>query len=52
MGLNNMGAQYGPERRGDVRYSKASVDKIINVLGYEPGIGFRKGLEIVLIVTK
>lgn len=43
----NIEAQHGPERLGDVRHSKASIDKIINVLGYEPRVGFKKGLEIV-----
>lgn len=47
MSSYNIEAQYGPERRGDVRHSKASIDKIINVLGYEPRVGFSKGLEIV-----
>jgi UDP-N-acetylglucosamine 4-epimerase len=44
---NNIETQHGPERLGDVRHSKASIDKIINVLGYEPRVGFKKGLEIV-----
>ena len=47
MGSNNLEAKYGSERRGDVRHSKASIEKIINVLGYKPRVGFRKGLEIV-----
>lgn len=46
IGSNNLEAQYGPERLGDVRHSKASIDKIINVLGYEPRVGFKNGLEI------
>jgi UDP-N-acetylglucosamine 4-epimerase len=40
-------ATYGPERKGDVKHSKASIDKISNFLNYEPKYRFRKGLEIV-----
>lgn len=38
---------YGPERKGDVRHSKASIEKISQILHYEPKYRFRKGLEIV-----
>lgn len=38
---------YGPERKGDVKHSKASIEKISNFLNYEPQFRFRKGLEIV-----
>jgi UDP-N-acetylglucosamine 4-epimerase len=38
---------YGPERAGDVRHSKASIDKISKILNYEPQFRFQKGLEIV-----
>jgi UDP-N-acetylglucosamine 4-epimerase len=40
-------AIYGPERKGDVKHSKASIDKISTFLNYEPKFRFRKGLEIV-----
>ena len=40
-------ANYAPERSGDVRHSKASINKIQNVLGYNPEYRFKKGLEIV-----
>lgn len=43
----NISAIYGPERTGDVRHSKASVDKINNTLNYIPKYRFRQGLEIV-----
>lgn len=43
----NIVPNYGPERAGDVKHSKASVDKISKILGYEPKVRFRKGLEIV-----
>ena len=38
---------YGPERPGDVKHSKASIDKITQLLGYQPTVRFREGLEIV-----
>jgi len=40
-------ANYGPERKGDVKHSKASIEKISTLLNYEPQFRFRKGLEIV-----
>ena len=40
-------ALYGAERLGDVRHSRANITKIQNVLGYNPIIRFREGLEIV-----
>jgi len=32
-------------RPGDVRHSRADVSKARNLLGYEPAVGFREGLE-------
>jgi UDP-N-acetylglucosamine 4-epimerase len=40
-------ASYLPERAGDVRHSKASIDKIKEVLNYQPEYRFQEGLEIV-----
>jgi nucleoside-diphosphate-sugar epimerase len=34
-----------PSRSGDVRHSRASIDRIRAKLGYEPGIDLREGLE-------
>jgi UDP-N-acetylglucosamine 4-epimerase len=50
--LNQLSGQqiapiYGPERKGDVKHSKASIDKISSYLNYEPQFRFQKGLEIV-----
>lgn len=50
--LNQLSGQqikpiYGPERKGDVKHSKASIDKISTILNYEPQYRFKKGLEIV-----
>ena len=38
-------AIYGPERLGDVRHSRADISKIENLLGYEPNVRFKEGLE-------
>jgi UDP-N-acetylglucosamine 4-epimerase len=40
-------AEYGAERMGDVKHSKASISKISRHLGYFPQVHFHKGLEIV-----
>jgi UDP-N-acetylglucosamine/UDP-N-acetylgalactosamine 4-epimerase len=40
-------AVYKEERKGDVKHSKASINKIKSVLNYEPMIEFRRGLELV-----
>ena len=36
---------HGPERPGDVRHSEADIRKIKKLLGYEPIVLFREGLE-------
>lgn len=38
-------ATYGPERPGDVKHSKANIDKISNLLHYEPVVRFEEGLN-------
>jgi UDP-N-acetylglucosamine 4-epimerase len=43
----NISPNYGPERKGDVKHSKASIDKISKLLNYSPEFRFQKGLEIV-----
>ena len=43
---NNISANYGPERIGDVLHSKASIEKIKQLLDYEPHFSFQLGLEI------
>jgi UDP-N-acetylglucosamine 4-epimerase len=35
---------YGPERPGDVKHSKADIQKIRDLLGYRPSVLFRDGL--------
>jgi UDP-N-acetylglucosamine 4-epimerase len=42
----NIDAIYAPERKGDVKHSKASIEKIETNLSYIPEIKFKKGLEI------
>ncbi|MCA9320189.1 MAG: LPS biosynthesis protein WbpP, partial [Planctomycetes bacterium] len=36
---------YRPERAGDVKHSLASIDRAREILGYEPLVGLREGLE-------
>ena len=43
----DISAIYGPERKGDVKHSKANILKISNNLDYNPKFRFQKGLEIV-----
>lgn len=43
----NIKPLYGPERAGDVKHSKASIEKIKSMLGYDPKFKFEKGLSIV-----
>lgn len=40
-------ANYGPERKGDVKHSKASIEKIQNQLGYHPKFKFSDGFPLV-----
>ena len=35
---------YGPERKGDVKYSLADISKATNLLGYKPAISVEQGL--------
>lgn len=44
----NIQAEYGPERNGDVRHSRADISKIMNLLGYDPKVRFEEGLKKVL----
>jgi len=41
----SISANYGPERKGDVRHSKADISKIQTLLGYQPKVKFKEGLE-------
>ncbi len=43
---NEVVIAYGPERAGDVKHSKASINKISDTLGYEAKIKFKEGLDL------
>jgi UDP-N-acetylglucosamine 4-epimerase len=43
----NIEVKYGPERAGDVRHSKACIDKLKNFCDYSPKFRFSEGLEVV-----
>ena len=36
---------HGPARPGDVRFSRAKIDRIRRDLGYEPSVPFEEGLR-------
>ena len=38
--------KYGLERPGDVRHSMANISKAQYLLGYEPKVKFKEGLEL------
>jgi UDP-N-acetylglucosamine 4-epimerase len=42
----NIKGLYASERLGDVRHSKASIDKISGFCGYNPKINFEEGIKI------
>jgi UDP-glucose 4-epimerase len=41
----NLEPTFAPERNGEVRHSRASLILARGLLGYEPTVGFREGLE-------
>lgn len=41
----NIEPQYGPDRRGDVKHSKADISKAKRLLKYNPDFKFEKGLQ-------
>jgi len=41
---NKIHVTYGPERKGDVKHSEASIEKAQRLLGYKPIYEFREGL--------
>lgn len=44
---NNLSPKYGPERKGDVKHSKADISKIKKLLKYQPSVYFNEGLKLV-----
>lgn len=45
LGLEKCDPIYGPHRKGDIAHSNACIDKIKNMLGYNPKVSFHDGLE-------
>ena len=43
--ISNVNVNFGPERKGDVPHSLASVDKAKNLLGYAPKFDIKSGLK-------
>ena len=43
--VNNIEPLYGPDRKGDITHSLASIDKAKRLLGYDPEFNVREGLE-------
>ena len=43
--IKNIDVKFGPERKGDVPHSLASVDKAKNLLGYAPKFDIKSGLK-------
>lgn len=43
--IANVDVKYGPERKGDIPHSLASVDKAITLLGYNPEFDIKSGLK-------
>jgi UDP-N-acetylglucosamine 4-epimerase len=41
----NIQPNYGPERTGDVKHSRADISNIKSDLGYEPSVYFKDGLK-------
>ena len=45
---SNISPEYGPDRAGDIRDSLADISKAQRLLGYEPQIRIKEGLQITL----
>ena len=45
---SDLAPRHGPPRAGDVRHSLADISKAQRLLGYEPVVSFREGLEQVV----
>lgn len=39
---------YSPERRGDIKHSNADISKAVELLGYSPDWGFKRGIKAVI----
>jgi len=47
-----MEPQFAPERLGDIKHSRASIEKIRSTLGYEPKVSWQEGLRRLWEVEK
>ena len=47
-GKGEMEADYQPARSGDVRHSLADISRARELLGFEPTVELRKGLELTI----
>jgi UDP-N-acetylglucosamine/UDP-N-acetylgalactosamine 4-epimerase len=43
--IRKVEVNYGPERKGDIAHSLASIEKARKMLGYNPGYNLKKGLK-------
>lgn len=41
-------ANYGPDRKGDIKHSNASIDKARELMNYEPEYSFERGIELTI----
>jgi UDP-N-acetylglucosamine 4-epimerase len=44
--IHNIPVSHGPNRKGDIPHSLASIEKAREILGYCPEFSFEKGLKI------
>jgi UDP-N-acetylglucosamine 4-epimerase len=44
--ISNVPVTHGPDRKGDIPHSLASVEKAVQMLEYEPAFNFEKGLKL------
>ncbi|MDP1620919.1 MAG: SDR family oxidoreductase [Bacteroidales bacterium] len=44
--IRNVPVTHGPDRKGDIPHSLASIEKAARILGYQPEYDFEKGLKL------
>lgn len=40
--------EFGPDRKGDIKHSNASIEKAKEMIGYDPQYSFKKGIELAI----